>query len=194
MRQNVKDLSTSFVDAKPVDFDFGQGYPEEWEFFEADECSECGEGFIARGEAEHCDEGDSACKGYVNCDGPIMNYFYPVDVDQVGGAEKAAKAVAHLPLCIVSFSEDSPLRQEYALALTGGGMDLSWQICEAYMCLGYLPPLHFALPNMAGMKLDARNKWILSGVERSASIAKGWATRSVQRVRQLRKTLKGVTA
>ena len=32
---------------------------------------------------------------------------------------------------------------EAALAVSAGGMDLSWDVCEAYLLLGYLPPLNF---------------------------------------------------
>ena len=39
------------------------------------------------------------------------------------------------PVCVVNFVEDGAV-----LALTGGGMDLSWELCHAYVVLGFLPP------------------------------------------------------
>lgn len=43
-----------------------------------------------------------------------------------------------------------------ALALTGGGMDMSWHIARTYVNLGYLPPATLGkLPEMAGMDYDA---------------------------------------
>ena len=71
----------------------------------------------------------------------------------MGNDEKeAAKALVDLPLCIVYLIEE----EAYFLALTGGGMDLTWQICEAYMRLGYLPPTHFSrLPRYAGATLNS---------------------------------------
>lgn len=72
------------------------------------------------------------------CEGPMMNYWYPfesiTDQDEATGA--AAK-IADLPLCVVE------VQGSYGLALTGGGMNMSWYIVGAYVRLGYLPPLHF---------------------------------------------------
>lgn len=74
-------------------------------------------------------------------DGPMMNYWYPIGDD----LEPLSAAVALPgPLCVVEVDG------EWGLALTGGGMDLSWEICAAFIALGYLPPAHFAdLPEMA---------------------------------------------
>ncbi len=99
---------------------------------------------------------------------PMMNYYYPLPGEFDG--EDAAK-IDHLPLCIVHFLEDD----SYALALTGGGMNLSWEICEAHMRLGYLPPTHFRLPRMAGTPPNERNRWIIDGCIRSAEISAIWA-------------------
>jgi hypothetical protein len=88
---------------------------------------------------------------------PIISYYYPLPhyrgcegddqllLDREGGA-----------VCLARVDD------EVVLALVGGGMDLSWDICEAYMLLGYLPPLHYCdLPEFAGMELTAKNRWIL---------------------------------
>lgn len=79
-------------------------------------------------------------------EGPMMNYWYPVErIDSDDDAVSAAVAIRDLPLCVVRVGDD------YGFALTGGGMDLSWDICAAYVATGNLPPAHFAdLPSFAG--------------------------------------------
>jgi hypothetical protein len=104
---------------------------------------------------------------------PMMNYFYPLpDESRYGGAldKYDAQAIINLPLCLVNLETG-----EYGLALTGGGMDLSWEICEAYIRLGYLPPFHFCdLPRMAGRGTSARDRAIIRGCKRSCDITIGW--------------------
>lgn len=76
-------------------------------------------------------------------DGPMMNYFYPVSDYSRTGLEQDAAKIADLPLCVVEIGD------ERGLALTGGGMDLSWEIAEAYVRLGYYPPTWLYLPAMS---------------------------------------------
>lgn len=111
-------------------------------------------------------------------EGPMMNSRYPIDVRRVGGPRDAARAIKHLPLCIVDID------QAYYLALTGGGMDFSWEIAEAYMCLGYLPPQFVHdLPHMAGRKLsDPRTKWVLEGVRKAVRVQRDWAQQALDRL------------
>jgi hypothetical protein len=93
-----------------------------------------------------------------------MGYAYPFPTC-LTWSEDAAK-IADLPLCIVYREADSA----YELALTGGGMDLSWQICEAYMRLGQLPPFHSAgLPAMCGRGSSERDKWVIAGCRESVN-------------------------
>ena len=83
-------------------------------------------------------------------EGPMMNFYWPLgrSVDP----QEAARDIRRLPLCVVEFGEAMIDRgaPEYALALTGGGTDLSWEIAEAYIRLGYLPPVALDLPAMSG--------------------------------------------
>ena len=65
----------------------------------------------------------------------MMNYAYPCAWHD--GAT-AALMLVDLPLVPVVLADGT-----HALALTGGGMDLSWEICRAYVALGFLPPLHY---------------------------------------------------
>ena len=176
----------------PRDMDWSEGYPDKWEYYEAQTCSECG-AVVINGDdhKEDCPEYNTDCRD-MGSEGPMMNYLYPLplygmwvwrgDRAEKVDALEAARAIADLPLCIVT--NDSG---EDGLALTGGGMDLSWEICEAYMRLGYLPPLHYCrLPNMAGKPLNARNKWILAGCRRSAQIAVSrarWAIKDLMKLK-----------
>ncbi len=57
---------------------------------------------------------------------------------------------------------------EHGLALTGCGMDFSWEICESYLNLGYYPPVHFCrLPEMADRGKSARDRRIVRGCAES---------------------------
>lgn len=103
---------------------------------------------------------------------PMMNYYYPV---QLGGSfglcpgdAQFILSVNHLPLSVVSVrGQDGDY--EHALALTGGGMDLSWEICEAYCRLGQVPPMHFwELPDMCGKGENQDDKWVLQCIREGA--------------------------
>ena len=189
-RDGLKSLYSSFVGAEPIDWDFSEGYPDHWEYWEAALCEECN-CYVApvHGEDVHWDlDDESDCDGWLYTDGPMMNYAYPIEVQRIGDPSDAALAIAHLPLCVVEIPAGTHL------ALTGGGMDLSWQICEAYMCLGYLPPTYFSrLPAMAGKPLNARNRWIIGGMRRSLLLQKYWLAQSLRDLRDLRKTMEGGT-
>lgn len=107
-------------------------------------------------------------------EGPMMNYRYPTgdSADNIGGygygcdAVEAAYRLRDTPLCIVEYDD------EIALALTGGGMDLTWEIVDAFTLLGYLPPVHFCdLPGMAGYPSNDDHRYIIAAVDRSLSEA-----------------------
>lgn len=114
---------------------------------------------------------------YEYCDGPMMNYYYPLPCsyrteEEIRGA---AIALLHLPLCLVEFEEDD----EWVLALTGGGMDLSREIGLAFMRLGYLPPAWLRIPNMAGFGSREEDHWLLEGMMRTYEIQKQWAESNI---------------
>lgn len=115
-------------------------------------------------------------------DGPMMSYYYPLPAKSWGGrsawTREDATKLDGLPLVIVYFDEDP---SDGALALSGGGMDLSWEICEAFMRLGFLPPAKYAeLPGMAGYMsaqdyaLDT-HRWIVAGCRRTFEVQRTWA-------------------
>jgi hypothetical protein len=159
----VKELRADSIDAAPVNIEdwrevFGEF--EENHFWEASQCDGCDYVHVFQ------DGGNASAI----CEGPMMNYWYPADLYLVGtgdaGAEEAARRLADLPLCVVQVNGD------YGLALSGGGMDLSWEICEAYTRLGLLPPAHFCrLPRMAGRGISTRDKYILSACRATLAVA-----------------------
>lgn len=195
-RIKLKELSAAFISVEPANKDWhaiwGAQYEEQAEdhhvedptFSEVGTCDECGRTAVVTADQESCldvqccgwydpldgcdcpdkhgpggEGGD--CRGTIYASGPQMNYGYPIE----GDASELARAVANLPLCVVVMGEDT------YLALTGGGMDLSWEICEAYVRCGFLPPVHFAdLPGMAGMGWTARTRLIVGAVRRSIQV------------------------
>lgn len=172
MTKNVRYLSADALESTSVRIDWsearGEGM-EGWRSFEAERCEECGEYVVldaGQGDEEHRYlDSDSNCHGVVSTvNGPMMNYFYPVKIDD---CEEAARAIDNLPLCVVQFEDGKT-----ALALTGGGMDLSWEIAEAFIRIGYLPPLAFTrLPAMAGKTLNTRTRTVLAACVRSNRVA-----------------------
>ncbi|MDH5523044.1 MAG: hypothetical protein OEY01_03440 [Desulfobulbaceae bacterium] len=57
------------------------------------------------------------------------------------------------------------------MALAAGGMDLSWDICEAYISLGYYPPAHYCdLPRMAGRGLSPKDKATIKTCKESIKV------------------------
>jgi hypothetical protein len=171
---DVEQLWVSCLGVQPVERDWTEGWPEEWEFFEAPSCPECDTyagWHQARNEWE-CFNRDCDNRGQEiepeDQEGPMMNYSYAVDTWRESPQE-AADRISHLPLCVVTFSDDGAYDGIH-LALTGGGMDLSWEICEAYILLGYLPPVHFAdLPAMAGYPRHSDHEKVMEACLRAVN-------------------------
>lgn len=184
---DIEKLSPATVDSQSRFIDWGeylQGDPDWFQCFQAVDCQECGHIVISSllGEEGHRfiqdevtfidDEGEEVteeteCMGTVINEGPMMNYFYPISVEDphTDDLKEMAYAIKDLPLCVVVMDD------EVGLALTGGGMDLSWEICEAYIRLGYLPPYRFThLPLMADKRLDDRTMKIAQACIRTCSV------------------------
>lgn len=173
LRLPVKDLYCDFVGSEPTEFNFGEGFDETWECVYP-------KGWDFDNDERSLDEIS-----------PMMNYYYPIKLDRVGSPEEGARILDKFGgnVCLVYFPE----KEEYAMALTGGGMDLSWDICEGYMLLGYLPPVHFCdLPAFAGMKLSPKNKWILNGCIRANIVSMYHAKNLLRDLKALKKKMKGV--
>jgi len=177
---NFKDFSGDAISAVPRDVDWPDLFARDAiEYYEGVHCEGCNQvvvvGSAQQGDCDHnallnetkssqeidFDVDEEVCSGYIGTsDGPMMNYFYPCPIKN---AEDAASKIADLPLCVVYLRDTD----EYGLALTGGGMDLSWEICEAYMRLNFLPPIHFCnLPRMA-TDYTKRRRWVVAGCKKS---------------------------
>lgn len=179
----VENLYCDNVNATPRDVDWSEGWPEAWEFYESVECDGSyddetipshytdGLGYCQHeGCPRYGEEDESGSR-----EGPMMNYYYPLDSESTFGTridpQEAAQKIADLPLCIVTLTDSG----ETGLALTGGGMDLSWEICAAYIALGFLPPVHFCdLPRM-GKRDTESNRLIVAACRRSCDVAASWA-------------------
>jgi hypothetical protein len=169
------------------DYDWTQhtcGEDVGWDSWEPQECETCGEVLVLQPGSGECCHHDidyaSECEGYVGlAEGPMMSYWYPCDVakDPEGAAEK----IRGCSMCIVRVNDT------YGLALTGGGMDFSWEICAAYIHCGYLPPLKYAtdLPKMAGGVTDGR--LVLAGARKSVTVSKNWDERALEKLDDLEK-------
>ena len=118
-------------------------------------------------------------------DGPMMNYYYPVLLwgpDGEISPERAAARIVDLPLCLVQFDGDD----EWNLALTGGGMDLSWEIVEAYVRLDQCPPAHFCrLPAMSGRGTSDKDRVLIEACRRTLTSVTAAAGRDMARLDQL---------
>jgi len=81
---------------------------------------------------------------------PLMNYIYPLG-SHFQVPDHVKERLVNTTIVLID--------GEYFLALTGGGMDLSWEICESYIRLGFYPPVHFCrLPRMTGRGETACDK------------------------------------
>ncbi len=179
----IKDLHSDAISVTPRHVDWSEGGESMYEFWEAITCDECGRPTLNGEECEHCKHDN----GYG--EGPMMNYYYALP-NLAHEPADAALLIAHLPLCIVHLENDTDEQGGYGLALTGGGMDLSWEICEGYVRLGYLPPIHFAgLPHMAQRTLTA-HRLVLAAMRKSLTITKVRAMYSLQDLRRTGQWLK----
>lgn len=187
----VESLRCDAVDEKPVHVDWsalrgpdGDGFS----VYEAVRCEGCGEVVLlwdGQGGEPHDEvDRDASCEGHVPLsEGPMMNYFYPVEITDKAWA---ARQIASLPLCVVEFGDGKT-----GLALTGGGMDLSWEICEAHVLIGFLPPAHFArLDAMADKRYSDRARIVIAACRRSCQVLAGWTQSRIESLDRLEKGLR----
>jgi hypothetical protein len=210
VKVDLESLSYAAVDSKPVDADWSEiGWNEDGEggfsYVEAHRCegSHTLQQLVDGAEAVNLDpdeveiDGDildldpilvtidhecPACGAEHYQEGPMMNYYYPVDLDD---EVEAAKLIVDTPLCVVKVNGQT------GLALTGGGMDLSWEICEAFVRLGFVPPSHFCrdLPRMG--PISARKLGLLEACLKGLEAQERWAQGGSERVRQMIAEAKG---
>lgn len=160
----VSSLYVSAVDAKPFDFDFSEGYTEKWDVLQP----------------ENAEPGDE------NWQEPMMNTWWPLP--DFSPSEDDAKNLAGSPfaMCIVQNLETD----EYGLALTGGGMNMSWDIAGAYILLGYLPPVHLRLPRFAGKRLTPTARVTLAAMGKSYRVMVNWMQSNLRDLKGVREYMK----
>ena len=67
-----------------------------------------------------------------------MNALWPVDLAYGRSADEAAALMNKHGGATTLICVDG---ERYFIAMTGGGMDLSWHIAAAYVCCGCVPPV-----------------------------------------------------
>jgi hypothetical protein len=197
----VETLYADAVNVQPITRDWSTGYPDGWDWIRVPTCNVCG-AVSHENETEIATEAgklitvgrdccpDPTCEQFgeelSECedDGPMMSYSYELPAKcwrpREPWTQADARTIAHLPLLIVYFSGDP---SDAALALSGGGMDLAWEISEAFMRLGFLPPAHFAaLPKMAGMPATDVHRWVIAGCKQSLGCQRDWADSALARL------------
>lgn len=95
------------------------------------------------------DEGDRGADEYRDGFFPIMNALWPVDLAYNRSESEAADLMNRYGGATSLITIDG----DHYIAMTGGGMDLSWHIAAAYVCCGAVPPLYI-LQNLSRSHSD----------------------------------------
>ena len=163
--KEIANLFADTIDVEPIYYDFSDKYGE-WEI--ALDLTE-----------EEIEEEDFE---------PLMNYIYPLpdyferDMEIKFGKDWRERIKEYLVATTVIYIDEA-----YFLALTAGGRDLSWEICESYINLGYLPPACFCdLPKMAGKNMKSkRNMRIIKACIRSVQLIQKRALQTEEKLKKL---------
>lgn len=171
--------------SKPRWYDWSQGYIDKWEVIQP---------FVYDDFSEESQGKNEEKTGYYDFDtmelnnAPMMNYLYPLKVTGHSFGMEDAKKLNGLNLCLVYFLDEEE-SDAYALALTGGGMDLSWDICQGYIRLGFYPPVHFRLPNFAGMRKTKGREAVIDACVKGREIVKTWMDGDIRDLEHVRDCL-----
>jgi hypothetical protein len=203
IKAQIADLRCDCVNATPIDFDFGEVYGETWETVDPDLSSMSAEQIreLASDHGVDLDDlpadpdefeewtaaaADKLLESLRDNDdlAPIMNYTYPIDGCNLESGEVQARLLG-LPLVAVTIGGET------RMALSGGGMDFSWQICEAYTRIGLLPPVHFRPPMSCENPDDPTIRLVAAAYLKSCTVAGNCARgaardmrRTMQRLRE----------
>ena len=106
---------------------------------------------------------------------PMMNYYYPLPYYSGDASEDQS----NLSGCVLAYLVQE---EKYVMALSACGMDLTWEICNAYITLGYLPPYWAckSLPRM-GYVEDWQLK-VLVAARRTVEIIRNSAEHAHRRI------------
>ena len=152
---NIDDLYYSAINVQSTNFNFGAGYSETWEdvplsYFTCPTCDFVGDGAWELEDCPHCNGGTILERPEVS---PMMNYRW--ELPGYGGdpeSDQLRLYQSRVNMVLIKIIGGEDAEDEYALALSGGGMNLAWDIAQAYILLGYVPPitLYDSLPLFAG--------------------------------------------
>jgi len=190
----ISEMNCDAVLVQPIPFDFGEGYGETWEVVYPEvyqwtrkQCVE----YLLNKECDSPDDDQTLdelrewCANVVADNPhdyePMMNYIYPLPHYR-NSAKWAQNLIADTACVVVE------VNGETCLALAGGGMDLSWDICLAYILLDYLPPLHFChLPEYAGGPPKGKQitKFIIDACRRSCRVVREQAKRRLETLKDM---------
>lgn len=136
------------------------------------------------------EEGDG-CFDWKDSLWPMMNFYWPVHLNSSEGeSEDAIAARVRAWGGCVTLVEITPEGDDsfHALALTGGGMDLSWNLAAAFLACGNVPPhaLLSGLPNYGdlrstGIPLDVARRIIAEAIPAAAE----WLELRASRLREV---------
>ena len=192
----IGELSLAAVDVNSAYFNFGEEFGVTWDEVSLGllQCNFCETTYIedAFDEGEKCP--DEHCTSEYSSTlerpeiAPMMNYYYELpyyegdpEEDQLTLYQSSANVV------LVRMPNIKDNGDSYALALSGGGMDLSWDICHAYILLGYAPPLHFC--NLPDLGQDNRQEPYQLILKACLQSAKSVAYRANRQIKQLQSQL-----
>jgi hypothetical protein len=152
-KEILENLTGNFIDAGSVGYDWSEGYADSWDIirpdasqFDETEIIEAAELYdIEIADFEH-NELIEEIQNEIWLDSqyePMMNYY--TDLGDVSGQDIAQK-FNNSCFTVIEFDTGN-----VGLALTGGGMDMSWSMARAFISAGYLPPEYICqLPKMGG--------------------------------------------
>lgn len=124
---------------------------------------------------------------------PIMLYFWPLFMhgrDPVKVAELIDEFAPAVSLVELSDRRDlkNAVGEDYALCLSGGGMNLSDHLALAYICAGAIPPLEL-LTGLSGVMSEDRLARCKGALDAAYKAAKASLKNDIDRLTRERKTL-----
>lgn len=158
---DVSDLSARVIDENPRDYDFRAGGLEDWRVA------------FKRTDEETRNERFE----------PMMNTLWPLP-DDFSIPEDVRDRLDNMTIVVVYGDREV---EGTHLALTGGGMDMSWHIARTYVNLGLLPPAALGtLPEMGGMDFGSEaNRRVIEAVKRSNQLMIDRYRRNVDELNRL---------
>jgi hypothetical protein len=152
-KETLENLTYNFIDAGSESYDWSEGYAESWDIIRPDASQFSESEIIAAAELYDIEIADfehneliENIQNEIWIDSqyePMMNYY--VDLGNYN-AQEIAQKFNNSCFTVIEFDTGN-----IGLALTGGGMDMSWSMARAFINAGYLPPQYISqLPGMSG--------------------------------------------